>query len=98
MSECIKPLRNKVVVKPSPIKEKTDGGIYRSDTKEKPVEGVVTAIGSGILTLNGISVPLEVAVGDVVLYSKHVGVEVKSNNETFLILNEEDVLAIKTTV
>jgi chaperonin GroES len=95
MSESIKPLRNKVVVKPLKIKEVTEKGIIRPNTKEKPIEGEVLAIGSGILTLEGQVVPLEVSVGDVVLYLKHGGVEVKVNNEDLLILNEEEILAIK---
>jgi chaperonin GroES len=95
MSESIKPLRNKVVVRPLKVKEVIDKGIIRPNTKEKPIEGEVLSIGSGVLTLNGNIIPLEVAVGDVVLYLKNGGIEVKVDNEDLLILNEDEILAIK---
>ena len=97
MSESIKPIRDKVVVKPLKTKEVNEKGIIRPNTKEKPIEGEVLAVGSGILTGTGGVSPLEVSVGDVVLYLKNGGVEVKVDGQDLLILNEDEILAIKQT-
>lgn len=92
----IKPLGDRVVVKPSPQEEKTKGGIVLPDTaKEKPQKGEVVAVGPGKLLENGQKVPLEVKVGDKVIYAKYGGTEVKINGEEYLILRESDILAIE---
>ncbi len=89
------PLGDRVVVKPIEQEEKTKGGIVLPDTaKEKPQEGEVLAVGSGKLLDNGERVPLEVKVGDRVVFSKYGGTEVKLNGETYTILRESDILAV----
>jgi len=89
------PLGDRVVVKPIEQEEKTKGGIVLPDTaKEKPQEGEVLAVGSGRLLENGQRVPLEVKVGDRVVFSKYGGTEIKLNGETYTILRESDILAI----
>jgi len=90
----LKPLGDKVVVRPSAIEEKTKSGIVLPETaKEKPQEGEILAVGSG-KTEEGKKIPLEVKVGDKVIYSKYGGTEVKVNGEDLLILSESDILAI----
>ena len=92
----IKPLGDRVVVKPSPQEEKTKGGIVLPDTaKEKPQKGQVVAVGQGKLLENGQRVALEVKVGDKVIYSKYGGTEVKVDGEEYLILRESDILAVE---
>ncbi|MBO8141671.1 MAG: co-chaperone GroES [Firmicutes bacterium] len=89
------PLGDRVVVKAIEQEEKTKGGIVLPDTaKEKPQEGEVLAVGSGRLLDNGERVPLEVKVGDRVVFAKYGGTEVKLNGETYIILRESDILAI----
>ncbi len=96
MAKNLKPLGDRVLVKPAPAEEKTKSGIVLPDSaKEKPQEGTVVAIGSGRILDNGQKVPLEVKVGDNVLYSKYGGTEVKIENDDFIILQERDILAIK---
>lgn len=91
----IKPLGDKVVVKALASEEKTKGGIVLPDTaKEKPLEGEVVAVGSGTVLENGQKVPLEVAVGDRVIYSKYAGTEIKIDGEEYMIMNEREILAI----
>lgn len=91
----LKPLGDRVVVKPIEQEEKTAGGIVLPDTaKEKPQHGEVLAVGTGKLLDNGERVPLEVKVGDKVLYAKYGGTEVKLDGETYLIMRESDILAI----
>lgn len=91
----LKPLGDRVVVKPVEQDEKTAGGIVLPDTaKEKPQHGEVLAVGTGKLLDNGERVALEVKVGDRVLYAKYGGTEVKLEGETYLILRESDILAI----
>jgi len=90
----IKPLGDKVVLKQLESEEKTKSGIVLPDTaKEKPQQGKVIAVGSGKI-IEGKKVPLEVKVGDVVLYKKYGPDEVKIDDEEYLILSEEDILAI----
>jgi chaperonin GroES len=90
----LKPLGDRVVVKPSPAEEKTPSGIVLPETaKEKPQEGEVVAVGSGKYE-EGKKVPLEVKVGDKVIYSKYGGTEVKLDGQEYLILSERDILAI----
>jgi chaperonin GroES len=91
----IKPLADRVVIKPSPAEEKTKGGIILPDTaKEKPVVGEVVAIGPGKVTDDGKKVLLEVKVGDKVLYGKYSGTEVTIEGEEYLIMREADIFAI----
>ena len=88
------PLEDRVVVKASEGEETTASGLVIPDTaKEKPQEGVVLAVGPGRFE-DGNRLPLDVKVGDVVLYSKYGGTEVKYNNEEYLVLSARDVLAI----
>ncbi|MCL6517917.1 co-chaperone GroES [Alicyclobacillus sp.] len=90
----IKPLADRVVVRPVDREEKTASGIVLPDTaKEKPQEGEVIAVGPGRIE-DGQRVALDVKVGDRVIYSKYAGTEVKYNNEEYLILRESDILAI----
>ncbi len=89
------PLADRVVVKAIEQEEKTKGGIVLPDTaKEKPQEGEVLAVGSGRLLDNGERVPLEVKVGDRVVFSKYGGTEIKLDGEEYIILRESDILAV----
>lgn len=94
----IKPLGDRVVVKVLQGEEKTKSGIVLPDTaKEKPQEGEVLAVGTGKLLENGTRVPMEVQVGDRVIFSKYAGTEIKIEGEEYLILSERDVLAVVPT-
>lgn len=91
----IRPLGDRVLVKPIEQEERTKGGIVLPDTaKEKPQMGEVIAVGTGRLLENGQRVPLEVKVGDRIIYAKYGGTEVKLNGVEYLILRESDILAI----
>lgn len=91
----MKPLADRVIVKPSAAEEKTKGGIILPDTaKEKPVIGEVVATGPGKVTDDGKKVALEVKVGDKVLYGKYSGTEVTIEGEEYLIMREADIFAI----
>ena len=91
----IKPLGDRILLKPLEAKEKTKGGIVLPDTaKEKPQEGKVIAVGRGKLSDDGKIQPLEVKDGDKVLYGKYAGTEIKIDDEEHLVIKEEDVLAI----
>jgi chaperonin GroES len=95
MSDKIKPLGDRVLIKALEREEKTKSGIVLPDTaKEKPQEGKVIAVGSGKMLDNGTKVALEVKVGQKVIFSKYAGTEVKLDGEDLMILNERDVLAI----
>ncbi|HQA60597.1 MAG: co-chaperone GroES [Tepidanaerobacteraceae bacterium] len=90
----IKPLGDRIVIKVLEKEEKTKGGIVLPDTaKEKPQKGEVLAVGSGEI-VDGKKVPLEVKVGDKIIFSKYAGTEVKIDDEEYLILRQSDVLAI----
>jgi chaperonin GroES len=92
---AIKPLGDRVLVKPMEPKEVNKGGIIIPDTaKEKPQEGKVIEVGKGRMLADGKVVPLEVKKGDKVLYSKYGGTDIKLAGEEYLILKEEDILAI----
>ena len=94
MAVAIKPLEDRIVVKALEAEQTTASGLVIPDTaKEKPQEGTVVAVGPGRFD-NGVSIPIDVKVGDVVLYSKYGGTEVKYSNEEFLVLSARDVLAI----
>ncbi|MGI6784584.1 MAG: co-chaperone GroES [Aminivibrio sp.] len=91
----LKPLGDRIVVKVINHEEKTKGGIVLPDTaKEKPTEGEVMAIGTGKVLENGQKLPLEVKVGDRIIFSKYAGTEVKLDGEEYVIFSERDVLAI----
>ncbi len=90
----ITPLEDRVLVKPSEAEETTESGIVLPDTaKEKPQEGEVVAVGKGKYE-NGKNVPMEVKVGDKVIYSKYGGTEIKIDREEHIILSQSDILAI----
>jgi chaperonin GroES len=94
MAVAIKPLEDRIVVKANEVEQTTASGLVIPDTaKEKPQEGTVVAVGPGRFD-NGVRIPIDVKVGDVVLYSKYGGTEVKFSNEDFLVLSARDVLAI----
>lgn len=92
----IRPLADRVVIKPQAKEEKTKGGLFLPDTasKEKPQEGLIVAVGEGKLDDNGKRVPMSVSVGDRVLFAKYAGTEIKLDDEEYLILAEKDVLAV----
>ncbi len=95
VSVNIKPLEDRIVVKPLDAEQTTASGLVIPDTaKEKPQEGEVLAIGPGRVDDNGNRVPLDVNVGDKVIYSKYGGTEVKYAGEEYLILSARDVLAV----
>jgi chaperonin GroES len=95
MSISFKPLGSRVVVEPMEQEEITAGGIVLPETaKEKPQKGTVLAIGPGDRDDDGKRIPMDVKVGDVVLYAKYAGTEVKVDGKKLLILKESDVLAI----
>ena len=91
----LRPLGDKVVVRPTQREETTKSGIVLPDTaKEKPQEGTILAIGTGRILDSGEKVALEVQVGQKVLYAKYAGTEIKIDGEELLILSEKDVRAI----
>lgn len=91
----IKPLADRVVIKPSDPGEKVQGGIIIPDTaKEKPMQGEVAAVGPGKVSESGQKVAMEVKKGDRVLYGKYSGTEVTVDGEDYLIMRESDILAI----
>ncbi|MCT2088042.1 MULTISPECIES: co-chaperone GroES [Micrococcus] len=97
MSVSIKPLEDRIVVRPLEAEQTTASGLVIPDTaKEKPQEGQVVAVGPGRVDDNGNRVPVDVSEGDVVLYSKYGGTEVKVSGEEYLVLSARDVLAIVT--
>jgi len=94
MAVKLDPLGDRVVVKPSTKEEVTKGGIVIPDTaKEKPQEGTVLAVGPGRMTEDGKRIPMDVKVGDVVIYAKYGGIEQKEGDEELIILRESDILA-----
>ncbi|MGD9115777.1 MAG: co-chaperone GroES [Dehalococcoidia bacterium] len=98
MALKLQPLGDRLVVKPMEGEEKTKGGIILPDTaKEKPQEGKVLAVGPGRLSEDGKRIAMEVKVGDVVLYVKYGGTEIKVEGEELMVLREGDILAKKVT-
>lgn len=96
MAAKLQPLADRVLVKPIEREEKTKSGIYLPDTaKEKPQEGEVLAVGPGKLTDDGKRVPLDLKVGDRVIYAKYGGTEIKVDDQDLIILRESDILAKK---
>ena len=95
MSVSIKPLEDRIVVQTLEAEQTTASGLVIPDTaQEKPQEGTVVAVGPGRVDDNGNRVPMDVAVGDVVIYSKYGGTEVKYSGEEYLILSARDILAV----
>ena len=95
MSINIKPLEDRIVIKQVEAEQTTASGLVIPDTaKEKPQEGEVLAVGPGRVDDNGNRIPLDVAVGDKVIYSKYGGTEVKYAGEELLILSARDILAV----
>ena len=96
IKEKLQPLADHVMVKPMQSEEKTKSGIYLPDTaKEKPQEGKVIAVGPGRMTDEGKRIAPDVEVGDIVLYTKYGGSEIKIDGEEFIIMRESDILAKK---
>jgi chaperonin GroES len=95
MSDKIRPVGDRVVVRPIPKQAVTKSGIVIPDTaKEKPQEGVVVAVGSGKLLENGTRSPLEIKEGDHVLHARYGGTEFTLEGEEYLVLRESDILAV----
>jgi len=91
----VKPIRDRILIKPVEEETKTSGGIFIPDTaKEKPNIGKVISIGEGRITDDGKVIPLIVKEGDTVMYGKYSGTEVKLNGQEHVILKEDDVMAI----
>jgi chaperonin GroES len=92
----LEPLADRMVVRPIAREEVTKGGIVLPDTaKEKPQEGEVLAVGPGRMSDDGVRIPMDIKKGDVVLYSKYGGTEIKVEDEELIILRESDILAKK---
>ena len=96
MTSKLQPMADRVVVKPIEKEEKTKGGIFLPDTaKEKPQEGKVLAVGPGRLSDDGKRVQMDIKVGDIVVYARYGGTEIKVEEEELIILRESDILARK---
>jgi len=92
----LKPISDKVIVKPKAEEEKTSGGIILPDTaKEKPQEGTVIAVGPGKVLDNGERKPMAVKEGDTVIYSKYGGTEITVDGEEYIILDEDSIYAVR---
>ena len=95
MSVSIKPLEDRIVIQQVDAEQVTASGLVIPDTaKEKPQEGEVVAVGPGRIDDNGNRVPLDISVGDKVIYSKYGGTEVKFGSDEYLVLSARDVLAV----
>ena len=96
MAVKLQPLADRLVVKPIEREEVTKGGIVLPDTvKERPQEGEVIAVGPGRLSEDGKRIDMDVKVGDVVVYAKYGGTEIKIDDDELIILRESDILAKK---
>ena len=97
MSVSIKPLEDRIVVSPSAAEQVTASGLVIPDTaQEKPQEAEVIAVGPGRVDDKGVRIAVDVSVGDMVIFSKYGGTELKYNNEEYLVLSARDVLAVIT--
>jgi chaperonin GroES len=97
MAVKLQPLADRVVVRPIEREEQTKTGIYLPDTaKEKPQEGEVIAVGPGRKSEDGKLIAMDVKVGDIVIYAKYGGTEIKVDDEDLMILRESDILAKKS--
>ena len=91
----VRPLHDRLIVQRLGEEEKTKGGIIIPDTaKEKPIEGKVIAVGAGRIKKDGTKMPLEIKKGDRVLYAKYAGTEIKMDGEEYLMMKEDDILAV----
>jgi len=91
----VRPLHDRVIVKRIEEEETTKGGIIIPDTaKEKPMEGKITAVGNGKILENGQTQPMDVKVGDRILFGKYAGTDIKIEGEEQLILREDDIIAV----
>ncbi len=94
MARTFQPLGDRIVIKPVEQEEVSKGGLVLPDTaRERPQEGEVIAAGPGRLTDEGNRIPMELVVGDKVLYAKYAGTELKEDDEDYLVLRETDILA-----
>ncbi len=94
MTRTFQPLGDRILIKPSEQEEVSKGGLVLPDTaRERPQEGQVIATGPGRLTDEGNRMPLELSVGDKVLFAKYAGTELKEDEDDFLVLRESDILA-----
>ena len=97
MAAKLQPMADRVLVKPIEKEEKTKSGIYLPDTaKEKPQEGKILAVGPGKMSDDGKRIPMDLKVGDTVIYAKYGGTEIKVDDEELMILRESDILAKKS--
>ena len=97
MAVKLQPLADRVVVRPIEREGQTKTGIYLPDTaKEKPQEGEIVAVGPGKMTDDGKVIAMDVKVGDIVIYAKYGGTEIKVDDEDLMILRESDILAKKS--
>ena len=91
----VRPLEDRILIKPIDPETKTASGLFLPETaKERPMQGTVISTGPGLLLDNGDRAPVAVKKGDTVLFSSYSGTEVKINDETFLIMTEEDILGV----
>ncbi|SNB47515.1 co-chaperone GroES [Geobacter sp. DSM 9736] len=91
----LRPMQDRIIVKRVEEEAKTAGGIFIPETaKEKPQQGEVVAVGKGKVTEDGKVLPLDVKVGDKVLFGKYAGTEIKLEGEEFLIMREDDILGV----
>ncbi|MCL6120641.1 MAG: co-chaperone GroES [Candidatus Acidulodesulfobacterium sp.] len=91
----VKPLQDRVLVERLQEEEKTKGGLFIPDSaKEKPMQGKVVAAGNGRILEDGKKIPMDVKVGDIVLFAKYSGNDVKIDDKEYLIMKEDDILAI----
>ena len=97
MTGRLQPLADRVVVKPVAKEDKTKSGIYIPDTaKERPQEGEIIAVGPGRLTDDGLRIGIDLKVGDIVIYARYGGSEIKIDDQELVIMRESDILARKT--
>jgi chaperonin GroES len=91
----LRPLQDRIIVKRVEEESKTAGGLFIPETaKEKPQRGKIVAVGNGKKTEEGKVLPLDVKVGDLVLFGKYAGTEIKVDNDDFLMMREDDILAV----
>ena len=91
----LRPLQDRIIVKRVDEETKTAGGLFIPETaKEKPQRGKIVAVGNGKKTEDGKVLPLDVKVGDIVLFGKYAGTEIKVDNDDFLMMREDDILAV----
>ncbi|HIH37253.1 MAG TPA: co-chaperone GroES [Methanocellales archaeon] len=98
MMTKLQPLGDRLVIKPIPKEEVTKGGIVLPDTaKEKPTEGEVIAVGPGKMTDEGKRIAMDIKKGDIVIYAKYSGTEIKEDGEELIIMKESDILATRSS-